>query len=208
MTEELTTTSYALLGLLSIKAWTTYELAEQMKRSLRYFWPRAESRLYEEPKRLAALGLATATRGATGKRTRTIYRITPAGRRALRAWLRRRGMGPVLEFEMLLKVFFAENGTKQDAVRSIAAIKAWAEGRVAENIEASREHVAGTSPFPHRLPQIVLVGKFLTDFADMVAAWTEWAEEVVASWPEDLREAEPNRAVLHAIASRALPLRP
>ena len=43
----LTSTSYAILGLLAVKPWTTYELAQQMDRALGRFWPRAESRLYE-----------------------------------------------------------------------------------------------------------------------------------------------------------------
>jgi hypothetical protein len=40
---ELTTTSYAILGLLAIRPWSTYELARQMQRDLRFVWPRAES---------------------------------------------------------------------------------------------------------------------------------------------------------------------
>ena len=53
----LTTTSYAILGLLAIKPWSTYELAQQMDRSLGRIWPRAQSKLYEEPKKLVARGL-------------------------------------------------------------------------------------------------------------------------------------------------------
>ncbi len=76
---ELTPTSYALLGLLAIKPWTTYELAQQMDRTLSRFWPRARSKLYEEPKKLVARGLARATDDAVGKRAPTIYAITPKG---------------------------------------------------------------------------------------------------------------------------------
>ena len=43
----LTPTSYAILGLLAIKPWTTYELAKQMDRTLNRFWPRARSKLYD-----------------------------------------------------------------------------------------------------------------------------------------------------------------
>ncbi len=53
----LTSTSYAILGLLSLRPWTTYELAQQMQRALGQFWPRAESKLYEEPKKLVEHGL-------------------------------------------------------------------------------------------------------------------------------------------------------
>ena len=75
-----TTTSYALLGLLRLRPWTTYELAKQAQRSLNWFWPRAERKLYDEPKHLVDAGLATARAGATGKRPRTAYPITAAGR--------------------------------------------------------------------------------------------------------------------------------
>ena len=57
---ELTTTSYAILGLLAVRPWSTYELAAQMRRNLHYFWPRAESNVYAEPKRLVAGGFARA----------------------------------------------------------------------------------------------------------------------------------------------------
>src|ERR1043165_5639122 len=94
MASELTTTSYAILGLLAIKPWTTYELAQQMGRALGQFWPRAESMLYEEPKKLVAHGLVRASAESVGKRPRTVYTITPKGRRALRAWVPEPGTGP------------------------------------------------------------------------------------------------------------------
>src|SRR3989440_1164812 len=124
-TVSLTTTSYAILGLLAIKPWTTYELTQQMDRSLGRFWPRAQSKLYEEPKKLVAEGLARASKEAVGRRRRTVYAITPKGRRALAAWLTEPGAGPVLEFEQLLKVFFSENGTKADALATLAATAEW-----------------------------------------------------------------------------------
>jgi DNA-binding PadR family transcriptional regulator len=201
-TDELTTTSYAILGLLAIKPWTTYELAQQMERSLRYFWPRAQSRIYEEPKRLAALGLAKAARDSVGRRQRTTYSITAKGRRVLRAWLARPGGGPVVEFEALLKVFYGEQGNKADVLANIDAMAQWAERQNAENVGFARSYRETGGPFPERLPVITLTGKFLTDLADMVTAWTVWAAETVADWPDDPAEAQPDWAVLEAIASR------
>ncbi len=52
-----------------------YELACSMRRTLRWFWPRAESVIYAEAKRLEAAGLATSRvePAADGsRRTRTI----------------------------------------------------------------------------------------------------------------------------------------
>ena len=48
----LTTTSYAVLSILALREHSTYELTRQMKLSLHYMWPRAESNVYAEPKRL------------------------------------------------------------------------------------------------------------------------------------------------------------
>ena len=100
---SLTTTSYAILGLLAVKPWTTHELVQQVDRSTRRIWPRAQSKLYEEPKKLVAHGLARATDDSVGRRRRTRYTITAKGRRALAAWLQQPGNGPVLEFEQLLQ---------------------------------------------------------------------------------------------------------
>src|SRR5258708_13545323 len=84
---ELTTTSYAILGLLALRDQTTYELAKQMRRTVGYVWPRAERKLYDEPKRLVEAGYARAVKDMVGRRPRTTYSITPAGREALSHWL-------------------------------------------------------------------------------------------------------------------------
>ena len=84
---ELTTTSHAILGLLARRDCTTYELAQQMRRKLHFVWPRAERKLYEDPRRLVEAGYATSEKDMIGRRARTIYTITPAGREALRNWL-------------------------------------------------------------------------------------------------------------------------
>src|ERR1700761_4825217 len=85
--KQLSSTSAAILGLLSIQPFTTYELAQQMDRTVSWFWPRAASMIYEEPKKLVAEGLATSQITFTGKRRSTVYQITDAGRAGLRDWL-------------------------------------------------------------------------------------------------------------------------
>lgn len=190
------TTSYAILGLLAIKPWTTYELAQQMTRALGWFWPRAESNIYEEPKKLVALGLARASAEKVGNRQRTLYAITPKGRRALAKWMPTPAAGPVLEFEQLVKVFFAEHGMKQDLLDTIGGARDWAERRAAGGVDISRGYLQGEGLFPERLPWLILTGRFLQEFNDAVRRWAEWAETVVERWPDDLRSAEPDWAAL------------
>src|SRR5262249_3027543 len=86
-----TTTRFAVLGELALREWSAYEVRRSRRRTLRWFWPRAESVIYAEAKRLENEGLARSRAEPAedgSRRTRTIYSITPAGRRALAAWLR------------------------------------------------------------------------------------------------------------------------
>jgi len=200
--EELNTTSYAMLGMLAIRPWSTYELAKHVDRSLRPLWPRARSNLFNEPKKLVAHGLATAADETVGRRPRTVYSITPEGRRALRQWLGTPGQGPTLEFEQMLKVVFADHGTKTDALGAVANIKAWARDRNAENIAVARSYVAGTAPFPERAAILAVVGRFHTDFADMINAWADWAATTIEAWPDQPSRAEPDWTFLKQLATR------
>lgn len=203
MAGELTTTSYAILGLLALRPWTTYELAQQMRRALGDFWPRAESNLYAEPKKLVALRMARASTEKVGQRPRTVYTITAKGRRALEAWMPQPGAGPVVEFELLIKVFFAEFGTKADLEDTIERARQWAEDRLAATIDIPRSYLRGDAGFPDRLPWILLSGEFLKRFTFMVAEWAEWAADVVEDWPDDVRDASPHWPTLENMARDA-----
>src|SRR4051794_39665618 len=160
----MTTTSYAVLGLLAVRPWTTHELVQQVDRSLRRMWPRAQSKLYEEPKKLVEHGYARATDDSVGRRRRTRYSITPRGRRALATWLRLPGSGPVLEFEQLLKISFADSGTKADIITNLDACRAWVVEQNRENLDAAQAYLEGRSDFPERAALNQLAGRFLTDF--------------------------------------------
>lgn len=203
MPAKLTTTSYAVLGLLAVKPWTTYELAQQMTRALGRFWPRAESNLYQEPKKLVTLGLARSSADKVGKRPRTVYAITPAGRRALAAWMAAPAAGPQLEFEQMVKVFFAEHGSRQDLLATIEAARQWTEQQLASTASIPRGYLQAEGPFPERLPWLILTGQFLYEFWHAVGRWADWAADTVEAWPDDLRSAEPDWAALENMVAQA-----
>lgn len=200
--KPLTTTSYAILGLLAIEPWTTYELAKQMEVSLRNFWPRAERKLYEEPRKLVTHKLATVQHEMVGKRPRSVYRITPAGRRALDAWLDEPGALASLEFEALLKVFFAEHGSKDQLLANLEHIHSGASARAAVDAQWAQHYQATGGQFPQRLAVISLVGTLQAHLNHTILAWAAWARQIVDTWPEDLRTAPPAREALELIAHR------
>ena len=183
MPERLTSTSHALLGLLGVRSWTTYELAKQVQRSLGWFWPRAERKLYDEPKRLVAAGLATATDEHTGRRPRTVYAITPAGRRELRRWLGEPSAPAALEFEAMVRVFFADSGTLDQLRATLEQVADDADERHA----ALRAMIAVPTPgaddeFAARRHVNALALRFQLDHERQQADWARWALEQVATW--------------------------
>ena len=199
----LTPTSYAILGLLAIKPWTTYELAQQMDRTVNRFWPRARSKLYEEPKKLVAQGLAEATTGAQGRRPRTVYTITDDGRRALAAWLTQESAPPVFESEQLLKAFYAENGTTDDLRATLHQLRTWVHGITERNVAVATSYLEGTGAYPQRLPNLVLTGRFIDDYMEMLDRWAAWASGVIADWPDQPSQASPDMAAMAATAEQA-----
>ncbi len=182
MPKPLTTTSYAILGLLRIRPWTTYELTKQVQKSLGWFWPRAERKLYDEPKNLVALALATATEEQTGNRPRTVYAITPAGRKALRGWLGQKPEPPSLEFEAMVKVFFADGGTIDQLRATLATVEDTARARVSELRSMIEEARTPTYEFTDRWPINALGLRFELDHEGQIARWAAWAQQQITTW--------------------------
>ncbi|WP_243059395.1 PadR family transcriptional regulator [Nocardioides sp. SR21] len=174
----MTTTGYALLGLLALRPWTTYELAQQVRRSLSWFWPRTERKLYDEPKRLVAAGFATAREEFTGKRKRTVYEITDAGRAALRAWLGEPSAPPSMENEAMVRVFFADGGDVASLQVTLAAMADGARVRLAE-LEAME---GGEYPFPERRHITRLAMRLQQRQEQTMIDWATWASAEVARW--------------------------
>jgi DNA-binding PadR family transcriptional regulator len=179
---RLSTTSYAVLGLLALRSWTGYELTQQARRSLAYCWPKEESVLYEEPRRLAAMGLARAQQEREGGRTRNRYSITDAGRQALGAWLATPSAPPHLELEPLLRLTFADQGGLPDARAAVAALRAWAVASRADGMALLHGYQAGQAPFPGRMHINVLNACYYKAIYDATIAFCDLADKEIAGW--------------------------
>lgn len=182
MAKSSTTTSYALLGLLHIQPWSTYELAKQVERSLGWFWPRTERKIYDEAKRLVDTGHANAEREPAGARRRTVYSITAKGRRELRTWLDQTSAPPKLEAEALVRVFFADAGDLDQLTATLDGFATTARehlDQLAQLIEAADDP---DYPFGARLHINAIAMRFQRDYHTMVADWAEWATAQTREW--------------------------
>lgn len=82
------TLKYAILGMLSRRELTGYDMMKEFDRGLANFWYASHSQLYPELKRLAGEGLIQYETSIKGESLeKKIYRITPEGMADLRQWL-------------------------------------------------------------------------------------------------------------------------
>lgn len=202
---ELNTVSYVLLGHLAMQPWSMYDLAAQMRRNVHYFFPRAESRVYAEPKNLVRLGLATSRVEMVGKRGRTIYEITEDGRAELRRWLATPiSKGPVLEFEALVRVALSPFGQPEDLANSLQQVRSEIDEMLAMATAIRGEYLAGTAPFQRYVVHRSMLHDFLTSFAELVDDWAARSAERVRQW-EDQSGEEQRAAAIAVIDAKPAP---
>lgn len=195
------TTAHAILGLLALRpSWSTYELSQQLRRNMRFFWPRAESRIYSEAKVLVERGWATSDVVVVGRRTRTVYKITPAGKEALRAWLSTPPRATALECEPLLRIFLGDL-TDPEAMRgALNQARRDAEAILGVGRRVSEEYLAGTAPFQDQVHLRAFVFDFLSHHALMLQQWADRTEATLDRWPR-LTEEQRTGSALRTIRS-------
>lgn len=199
------TTANAVLGLLALREeWSTWELTKQLRRNLRFFWPRAESRIYEETRRLGAKGLASTVRSFVGRRGRTVYSITPAGLDEVRRWLAMPPKPTALECEPLLRVVLSDLGTAEQAVAALDQIRADARAILEVGAVVAGEYLTGSAEFQDQVHVRALLFDFLSSFALMLSAWADRAEERINGYvgsPQDEREEAAKVMIRNALAA-------
>jgi hypothetical protein len=146
--------------------------------------PRAERKLYDEPKRLVAAGYAEAAAGLTGRRRRTTYSITPAGREALARWLGTEPAPPALEFEGMLRVLFADQGSIGQLRQSIQAIAAHASASRGHFADMAAGILGSGGEYPHRAHVNALGMRFMTGYFDQLTGWADWALAAIDDWDD------------------------
>ncbi|CAN5542377.1 hypothetical protein BH23ACT3_BH23ACT3_17990 [soil metagenome] len=125
----LSATTYAVLGLLCVSEWSAYDPVRQMERGWVDTWPRTASGVYREPKKLVEHGYATQRPEPSKGRHRIVYCVTAAGRTAFRDWLATEYADPKLEAEALVRLLFAEHGTREQLLAAIDGVGAYGHRR-------------------------------------------------------------------------------
>jgi DNA-binding PadR family transcriptional regulator len=206
----MSTNSYAVLGMLSLRPWTPYELTQQFMRSLAWCWPVSERLLYTEPEKLVEAGLAKVRKSGSGPRARREYSITAAGRKALREWLGTPTSAPKIFNEPLLRVLYADQGDKADFLQALASLREALVPIFDEGQIRVREYLEDEGPFPSRAH---LVAAFADLGQRITTAIDEWAVDTMreaSTWEDtkDLGMTPTARRTFERIAEAAHPAQP
>lgn len=180
---RLTTTAYALLAQLSLRPWSTYELAQQRIRYFRFVSPRAESAIYREVKQLARDGLVEGRTSLTGKRKRTVYSITEKGTETLRAWLGTPISPFGMDFEAMIRLFVAPLGTTDQLVSTLEQVQDDARDMLVFCGEVKQEFLEGKGVLPQDQTYIrALAVDFFVSLLNTVESWADRTLAEVQGW--------------------------
>ena len=107
---KLNKTKFAILGVLTLKPGSGYDIKKFCDQSISMFWNENFGHIYPVLKKLEAENLVIKSKEENGGRpARYIFSITQAGREALAAWLVEPVEQTPARLELLLKLFFAKN---------------------------------------------------------------------------------------------------
>jgi PadR family transcriptional regulator AphA len=170
------TTELAVLGLIAFEERSGYDLARLAQQSVGYLWTPSRSQIYKVLPRLVDRGLAT-VRGVpqVDRPDKAVYRITPAGRRAIRAWLEQVDVEPAADTNVFaLKLFFGDLVPTPVVRAQLDGYRDFLEQRL-RRFESMRRDTAGGEPI---FPQLVLRRAIVRIQATLV-----WIEEATRALP-------------------------
>ena len=95
-----------ILGLLNHEDLTGYDIKKRIDGAISFFWKGSFGNIYPALKDMETQGLISKNDTSVGGRERITYKITEAGEKALKNWLKEEQVENELKYETLLKLFF------------------------------------------------------------------------------------------------------
>jgi len=170
--ERLSPFSYAVLVLVGEGGAGPHDLVRMMRRG-RIYWTAPQSQWYAEPKRLERLGYLSSRRAPGRTNDRTLYRLTDAGRAALRDWLATPAPFARIQDEPVVRLLAAEYADDATVLAGLGTLRA----EIAD-LRAGLVVAAGLeATLPHRERALRLNRRLAERILD---AHEEWLDAVEA----------------------------
>jgi DNA-binding PadR family transcriptional regulator len=113
---------YALLGLLTEKPLSGYDLSKMIEESQELFWKASTSQIYRELAKLSEDGsVEVSVEQQEGRPNKKVYYCTDSGKSAFRTWLMEQSDANINRVEFLVRTFFFDKLPAEEAVEIILA---------------------------------------------------------------------------------------
>jgi DNA-binding PadR family transcriptional regulator len=172
MSRELTPLSYVVLALVGRDGAAPHDLVRMARGGQRLYYAGAESKIYEQPKRLERLGYLRSEKRPGKTTERTYYTLTENGLAALREWHAQPSSFPRIQSEAAARVLSSDLAEDERVVgESLSAMR----DEIAELSAGIDEDERRAPAIPHRQRQLKLVRSL---GRRLLEAHLEWIEEV------------------------------
>ncbi len=115
---------YAILGLLSFKPQSGYELKAHFNKTIRYIWNADQAQIYRTLSEITKQELAESqTIQQDGKPNKKVYELTDTGKAALQDWISRTLKPKDQRNADLLQVFFAGQASDDEILERLRQIR-------------------------------------------------------------------------------------
>ena len=129
---------HGLLGLLTIRKSSGYDLSKLFQESLSFFWVANQSQIYRELDKMESLGWVVSSEVEQDTRpNKRVYGITQEGNKELIRWLKEDNAGDlaIVRNPLLMKVFFSGKVDKEYAIALLKNYRTLCEEARAEIME-------------------------------------------------------------------------
>ena len=172
------TTDYAVLGMLTLKPMSGYDIRATIAESIAFFWTESYGQIYPTLKRLAREKLVTRRTEKAGSRERHVYAITAEGRDVLAAWIARPAQPRPPRNELLFKLFFARQVPPAEAAAQVTRFRAEQEKSIARYQLVEQELYEGHSKNPD-LAYWLITLRYGQLEAEALLRWSAEAGEIL-----------------------------
>ena len=180
---------HAILVLLEREAGSGYDLVQRFKSGIGNFWSATHQQVYQELKKLSRDKLVTyQLREQTERPDKKIYRITAAGRKALKFWLEHPAKPTRVNEALLVKIFGAKLADRELMLAELDRHIAMRKRKLGEYLEMERPYFQADEAGRRKylLPYLTLRRgiRYQQD-------WIEWLEETRELLEKDALPAKP-----------------
>jgi PadR family transcriptional regulator AphA len=183
----------SLLGLLSLKPMSGYDMKKFVGESIGHFWNESYGQIYPMLKRLSRQGLVESrVERGKGRPDRKVFSLSPNGRKHLRSWLATAPRFAPPRNELLLKLFFGRLGKRSDMIRHVREFRQYHAQMLVQYAQVEK-WIWKTHPKHPDTPYWLITLGYGREFSSGMVKWSDQTLRILTRLPESGRRKKSNQ---------------